>query len=88
MERIGLFMNREYLKEKFKEAKENKCDICVEVTIPGQDDTEYIINKYNSLDNKLKYYLKAYDENLAHSMNDHIRMVKIFCLNFYMGGNE
>ena len=50
----------------FMEAKANKNDVCVEVTIPGQEDTEYIVNKNKSIDNKLDYYFQTYDDNLVH----------------------
>ena len=43
----------------FMEAKANKSDVCVEVTIPGQEDTEYIVNKNKSIDNKLDYYFQT-----------------------------
>lgn len=78
-------MSREELKEVFKEAKENSTDVYVAVTIPGQDDVEYIVNKNHSLDNKLEYYCKAYDENCVHCMNDKIRIVKAGLIDFYMG---
>jgi hypothetical protein len=78
-------MTREELKNIFKQAKENKTDIYVAVTIPGQDDVEYIVNKNHSLDNKLDYYCKAYDENCVHSMNDRIKIVDAGCIDFYMG---
>ena len=48
-------MTREELKAIFAKAKENKTDIYVAVTIPGQEDVEYIVNKNHSLDNKLEY---------------------------------
>ena len=78
-------MTREELKNIFKQAKENKTDIYVAVTIPGQEDVEYIVNKNHSLDNKLEYYCKAYDENCVHSMNDRIKIVDAGCIDFYMG---
>lgn len=78
-------MTREMLKEIFQTAKENKTDIYIAVTIPGQDDVEYIVNKNHSLDNKLDYYCKAYDENCVHSMNDRIKIVDAGCIDFYMG---
>lgn len=78
-------MTREDLKKIFTLAKENHTDVYVAVTIPGQDDVEYIVNKYHSLDNKLQYYCKAYDENCVHSMNDQIRIVKAGLIDFYMG---
>lgn len=47
----------------------------VEVTIPGQEETEIIINKAESLDNKIAYYKKAYGCDGVHCMNDRIRIV-------------
>lgn len=78
-------MSREELKQVFKQAKDNNTDIYIAVTIPGQDDVEYIINKNRSLDNKLDYYCKAYDENGVHCMNNQIRIVKAGIIDFYMG---
>lgn len=78
-------MSREELKTIFKQAKESKLDVYVAVTIPGQDDVEYIVNKNKSLDNKLEYYCKAYDENCVHCMNDRIHIVKAGTIDFYMG---
>ena len=78
-------MNREDLIKVFEEAKNNNSDIYVAVTIPGQDDVEYIVNKNHSLDNKLDYYCKAYDENCVQCMNDRIRIVDAGCIDFYMG---
>lgn len=78
-------MTREDLKNVFKEAKENGLDVYIAVTIPGQNDFEYIINKNRSLDNKLEYYCKAYDENCVHCMNDQIKILGAGCIDFYMG---
>lgn len=78
-------MTRKELDEIFRQAKESKLDVYVAVTIPGQKDVEYIVNKNKSLDNKLEYYHKAYDENCVHCMNDQIRMVKAGMIDFYMG---
>lgn len=69
----------------FMEAKANKSDICVEVTIPGQEDTEYIVNKNRSIDNKLDYYFQTYDDNLVHKHNEAIRIVNAFCNRFLYG---
>ena len=69
----------------FMEAKANKNDVCVEVTIPGQEDTEYIVNKNRSIDNKLDYYLQTYDDNLVQKHNEAIRIVNAFAIDFYMG---
>lgn len=78
-------MTREQLKEAFAEAKENKNGICVEIQMPGQKTNELIINDYSALDVKLEYYLKAYDENLVHSMNDRIKIVKAYPCDYYRG---
>ena len=51
--------------------------------MPGQKTNEIIINDYSALDNKLEYYLKAYDENLVHSMNDRIKIVKAYPCEYY-----
>lgn len=47
----------------------------VEVTIPGQEGTEIIINRRASLNNKIAFYKKAYDENGVHCMNSEVRIV-------------
>ena len=70
-------MNREFLISRAKQIKENGNMLGIEVTIPGQDVTELIINGLDSIDNKVNYYCKAYDENLVHSMNDKIKIVDI-----------
>lgn len=70
-------MNRNELIEKSKIIKANGNMLGVRVTIPGQDATELIINENDSIDNKVEYYCKAYDENLVHCMNDRIRIVEI-----------
>ena len=69
----------------FMEAKANKNDVCVEVTIPGQEDTEYIVNKNRSIDNKLDNYFQTYDDNLVHKHNEAIRIVNAFAIDFYIG---
>lgn len=66
----------------FTQARDEKKDICVEITIPGQEETEYIINKNTSLGNKLAYYEKAYGENLVYCMNDKIRIISAFPISF------
>lgn len=81
-------MTKEKLMNIFMDAKNNKCDVCVEVTIPGQEDTEYIVNKHNSIDNKLMYYLETYDNNLEHKKNKEIKIVNAFALDFYLGDDN
>lgn len=50
-------------------------DLKVEVTIPGQEDTEYIINKNKSIENKLKYYCETYDDDLCHKKNPSVKII-------------
>ena len=76
-------MNREELIAVFNEAKENKNDIAIEVTIPGQETTEVIINRHENLDNKLTFYTKAYDENCVHCMNKEVQIVNAYCIDFF-----
>lgn len=76
-------MKREILICIFETAKEAKMDIAVEVTIPGQETTEVIINRNENLDNKLAFYTKAYDEDCIHCMNKEVRIVNAWCVNFF-----
>ena len=76
-------MTKEQLINIFMEAKRNKCDICVELTIPGQNDTEFIVNKNKSIENKLKYYLETYDDELKHCRNNNIGIINAFAIDFY-----
>lgn len=76
-------MKKENLISIFDTAKLCKNDIAVEVTIPGQETTEVIINRYENLDNKLEFYKKAYDENCVHCMNKEVKIVDAWCVNFF-----
>lgn len=76
-------MNKEGLISIFDTAKLTKMDIAVEVTIPGQETTEVIVNRYENLDNKLEFYKKAYDENCVHCMNKEVKIVNAWCVNFF-----
>lgn len=76
-------MKRENLISIFDTAKLTKMDIAVEVTIPGQDTTEVIINRAKNLENKLAFYTKAYDEDCVHCMNKEVRIVDAWCVNFF-----
>lgn len=76
-------MDKMSLRSIFDTAKETKMDIAIEVTIPGQDTTEVIINRYENLENKLNFYTKAYDENCVHCMNKEVKIVNAWCVNFF-----
>ena len=67
----------------FNKAKEAGKDIGVEVTIPGQDTTEIIINRNENIDNKLEFYKKAYDDNCVHCMNSQVKIIKAFAIGFF-----
>jgi hypothetical protein len=45
----GEYMTRKDLINAFNTAKDNRLDICVKVTIPGQKECEYIVNKLDRL---------------------------------------
>ena len=76
-------MKKENLIAIFETAKETNMDIAVEITIPGQETTEVIINRAENLDNKLSFYKKAYDENCVHCMNKEVRIVDAWCVYFF-----
>lgn len=76
-------MKKENLILIFDTAKRTKMDIAVEVTIPGQETTEVIIDRYENLDNKLEFYKKAYDENCVHCINKDVKIVSAWCVNFF-----
>lgn len=60
----------------FEEAKKNRAQtIAVEITIPGQRDTEFIINQNRSFRNKLNYYKRTYNDDLVHNKVPSIRIV-------------
>lgn len=68
--------NMKNLENIFNEAlKSHAQSVAVEVTIPGQRDTEFIVNKYKSIQNKLNYYKRTYDEKLIHKRNPRVRIV-------------
>ena len=75
-------MNKEALISMAKLAKEKDMCLIVEVTIPGQEETEAIINRPSSIDNKLKYYLTTYNERLVHKLNPAIKMVQLSVADF------
>ena len=75
-------MRIEMLEDIFNEAKRDGYDICVEITIPGQEENEYIINRNKSLDNKLEYYKNTYDKNCIHKMNEDIKIISATAIEF------
>lgn len=58
-------------------AKERHAYGYVEVTIPGQNATEFIVNHPDSLDNKIEYYKRTYDSDCVHKNCPDIRIVNV-----------
>lgn len=58
-------------------AKAKNICLFVEVTIPGQEETEVIVNRPSSVDNKVKYYLEMYNDDLTSKRNKDIKIVQI-----------
>ena len=64
------------LEDIFNEAlKEHAQTVAVELTIPGQRDTEFIINRYRSIRNKLNFYKRTYGEDLKKKKVSSIKIV-------------
>ena len=60
-----------------EKAKEQKLDISIEVTVEGQENTEIIMNRNASIDNKIIYYKETYNEDLTDKNNENVRIVGI-----------
>lgn len=73
---------KEEMEKLFAEAKNKGMDIGVEVTVPGQEETELIINKNSSIDNKLSYYMRSYDDDLNLNANPEVKIVGFQMMNF------
>ena len=60
----------------FNEALQNHAQsVGVELTIPGQRETEFVMNKYRSFKPKLKYYQRMFGEDLVHNKVPTIKIV-------------
>ncbi|MGN1327603.1 MAG: hypothetical protein ACI4VQ_05995 [Clostridia bacterium] len=57
-------MNKSDLEDIFKNAKERNSDVCIQLTVPTREASEFIIVLNDNLDYKLDYYLKNYNDNL------------------------
>ena len=79
------------LEETLLNAKADGMDIAVEVTVPGQEGTELIINRNANIDNKLAYYKNAYSDyedkdgvvELTLNNNKEIKIVGVSMMNFF-----
>lgn len=64
------------LEDIFNEAlKEHAQTVAVELTIPGQRDTEFVINRYRNIKTKLGYYKRTFTEELVHNKVPSIRII-------------
>lgn len=68
-------MNRQNLIDVFIKAKECNRDVALELTVPGQKETEIIIVKVSNLDYKLDYYISNYNEDLELNRCKDIRIL-------------
>ncbi len=69
------------LKEVFIEARNNKHDVYVELSMPNQKETEIIFNWNSSIISKLEYYSKTYDANGVHNNCSNIKIVNVGAIN-------
>lgn len=68
-------MKLEAVIKELREAKDKGYHGFIEVTIPGRNDTKSIVNKPESIENKIEYYKKAYDDNGVHKLCSDIKIV-------------
>ena len=71
------------LEKLFLEAKEKGLDVAIEVTVVGQEDTELIINRNASIDNKLAYYKEMYNEDLTHKNDKNVKIIGISIMEYF-----
>ena len=57
-------MFKEDLEKMFKIAKETERDVCIELTVPTREASEFIVILNDNLDYKLMYYINNYTEDL------------------------
>ena len=68
-------MKRDEIIAIMRQAKDANVCVGVLLTIPGQDQTEMIVNASESIDNKIEYYQKTYNEDGVHNNCPDIKMV-------------
>lgn len=67
-------MTKEKLMKIFEECERTRQGVRIELTTPNND-VEIVINTYQSLDYKKKYYDKFYNEDLVNVKNDKIKII-------------
>lgn len=68
------------LENVFKNAKTYNADVCIELTLPTRQSSEFTIVLNDNLDYKLEYYKNNYNKNLEMLKNKNIRIVNAFYL--------
>ena len=54
----------------------------MEIKSPEGDFTEFVVTKNEDLKEKLKYYLKKFDDNLCLKENKKVKIIEIILFNF------
>lgn len=68
-------LKKDELKNFFLGMKKEGLDVGIKLKMPNQTDPEIIMNYNSSIDNKLDYYLKTYDDELVHKNNPEIQII-------------
>lgn len=68
-------MTMKDLKKFIKDTKKNDLDLVLKLKMPNQKEPEIIMNYNSSLDAKLDYYIKTYDNKLRHNFNKEVQIV-------------
>ena len=74
--------NKEDLKKVFEQAKVDKLDVAVVLTVPNRKDREIIIVKNGNIDYKLNYYLENYDDELKLKRCSDIQILRAIEIDF------
>lgn len=70
-------MNKDVLTHIFKEAIRRGLGVKVDIRIPNLPGLEVIINPPENVEEKLQYYLAAYNEDLTHKMDPGVVIVAV-----------
>lgn len=71
-------MNMQDLIHAFGISKERNMDVCIELTIPGRKDNEFIIILNSNLDYKLDYYKNNYNDELVLNRCNDIKIINCY----------
>lgn len=75
-------LDKSELENFFKNAIKTGRDVCMEIQSPEGDFTEFVVTKNEDLKEKLKYYLKNFDDNLCLKENKKVKIIEIILFNF------